>query len=50
MPVHTDEVVEIDDGIKPWFFHICEDGVKLIPFFDAERAKKNQYEADDDEE
>lgn len=49
VPVHTDEVVEIDDGIKPWFFHICEDSVKVLPVFDAERARKNQYEADDDE-
>ena len=48
VPVHTDEVVEIDDGIKPWYFHVCEDCVKVLPFFDAERAKQNKY--DDTEE
>lgn len=48
VPVHTDEVVEIDDGIKPRFFHICEDCVKILPFFDAERARQNKY--DDTEE
>ena len=35
------EVLEIDDGLKPAFFYMTEDGLVLEPYFDAERARKN---------
>ncbi len=36
------EVLEIDDGLKPTFFYMTEDGLVLAPFFDAEQARKNR--------
>lgn len=48
VPVHTGEIVEIDDGITPYFFHVKEDTVELLPHFDPEPAKQNHYEGGDE--
>ena len=40
----TDEVIEIDDGLKPWFFLVKGQGVTLLAHFDRDAALQNQYE------
>ncbi len=44
IPVHTDDVIEIDDGLRPYFFFVTEKKVEVIYRFDKEVALKNQYE------
>ncbi len=46
VPVCCGEVIEIDDGLKPYFFQASENGVSVVPFFNAETARQNQYHAD----
>ena len=46
--VHEDEVVEIDDGLKPYFFHITAGGVEVLAYFRSEAAQKNRYEGAND--
>lgn len=41
--VKTGEVVEIDDGLKACCFYIGMDGVQYLPYWDAARARQNQY-------
>lgn len=38
------EVVEIDDGLVPNYFHVCEHGVDVLTHFDRDRARKNKLE------
>lgn len=45
--VHEDEVVEIDDGLKPYFFHITAAGAKILMLFRRDIALKNRYEGED---
>lgn len=44
VPVHTDEVIEIDDGLTPYYFYVqnCY-SVCCIPF-NGERARQNKLE------
>lgn len=37
-------VVEIDDGLLPAFFYKAVDGLKLVPYFNAEKARANRME------
>ncbi len=45
--VHTDDVIEIDDGLRPCFFHVTGKNVEVLPRFDKEAALKNRYEGSD---
>ncbi len=38
------DVVEIDDGLKPVFFYKSEQGYQVVPYFNAETARKNKRE------
>lgn len=42
--VHDGEVIEIDDGLRPCFFHFEDRNVKVLTFFQSEKARANQYE------
>lgn len=42
--VQEGEVVEIDDGLKPYFFHTTDSGVEVLGFFRRDIAMKNHYE------
>lgn len=42
--VRTDEVIEIDDGLVPYYFHVCEYGIDVLAYFDRDRARKNKLE------
>lgn len=45
VPVHGDEVIEIDDGLRPRFFHVVEDwDVKVLTHFQRDKARENHYE------
>jgi len=44
IPVYTDDVIEIDDGLRPYFFFVTDKKVKVICRFDKQAALKNQYE------
>ena len=44
----TDEVIEIDDGLKPWFFLVKKQGVALLTHFDRDAALRNQYQSPDE--
>lgn len=37
-------VVEIDDGLAPAFFYKTSEGLKLAPYFRAEKARANRME------
>ena len=53
VPVHWDEVIEIDDGLTPYCFHIPNGGGRpRLIYFKGERARENPLESseDDDEE
>ena len=39
-PVQTNEVIEIDDGLRPYYFFICEYGVEFLAYFDRDSAQK----------
>ncbi len=41
--VHTDDVIEIDDGLRPYFFFVTDKKVEVICRFDKQAALKNQY-------
>ena len=40
----ANEIIEIDDGLKPWFFLVKEQRVTLLTHFDRDAALQNQYE------
>jgi len=42
--IHTDDVIEIDDGLRPYFFHVRDEDVEVLCLFDKAAALKNQYE------
>ena len=45
IPVHGDEVIEIDDGLRPCFFHVVKDwDVEVLTYFQRDEARENQYE------
>lgn len=48
LPIRVDTywVVEIDDGLKPVCFYRTETGFEIVPFFDTNRARKNEKERD----
>ena len=49
-PVSNNEVIEIDDGLKPYFFVVHEYGVELLAYFDWDCARKNKLDRTDLEE
>lgn len=49
-PVSANEVIEINDGLKPYFFFVHEYGVELIACFDRDSARKNKLDQPDLEE
>ena len=49
-PVQVNEVVEIDDGLRPYYFFIREYGVELLAYFDRDSARKNKLDQSDLEE
>ena len=44
VPVHSGEVIEIDDGLRPYFFHVEDWDVKVLTYFQRDKARENQYE------
>ena len=49
-PVQVNEVIEIDDGLRPYFFVVHEYGVELLAYFDRDSARKNKLDRTDLEE
>ena len=45
--VWTNEVIEIDDGLKPYYFFIHEYGIEVLTYFDRDRARKNKLDRPD---
>lgn len=43
VPIRNDEVIEIDDGLRPHFFHVEDGEVKVLSRFQCDRARENQY-------
>lgn len=43
VPIYYDEVIEIDDGLRPHFFHVEDGKVKVLSYFQSDKARKNQY-------
>ena len=48
-PVQVNEVIEIDDGLRPYFF-VDEYGVELLAYFNRDCARKNKLDRTDLEE
>ena len=42
--VKNGEVVEIDDGLVPYYFHICGYGADVFTYFDRDMARQNKLE------
>ena len=42
--IYTDDVIEIDDGLHPYFFHVMDKKVEVLTRFKKETALKNLYE------
>jgi len=42
-------VIEIDDGLKPVYFYKKKNCLEVLQHFDAECAKKNEYEITEDD-
>lgn len=47
--VRNGEVVEIDDGLKPYCFYITVDRIQVLPLWDTSRARQNTYERNESE-
>lgn len=45
--VRTGEIIEIDDGLKAYYFYAGEYGTNILTHFDRERARKNKLEPSD---
>lgn len=43
VPIHNNEVIEIDDGLKTRFFYVEDGEVKVLSYFQSDKARKNQY-------
>ncbi len=43
-PVYMDDVIEIDDGLRPYFFFVTDKKVEVLCRFDKDSALKNHYE------
>lgn len=48
--VWTNEIIEIDDGLKPYYFFVHEYGIEVLACFDQDRARKNKLDRPDTEE
>lgn len=42
--VKTGEIIEIDDGLRPYYFYVSEYGTNILTHFDREQARKNKLE------
>jgi len=42
--VGTNEIIEIDDGLVPYYFHISDHGVNVLTCFNRDTARKNKLE------
>lgn len=45
--VYADDVIEIDDGLRPCFFHVTGKKIEVLLRFNKEAALKNLYEGPD---
>lgn len=43
-PVHSEEIVEIDDGLTPYFFYVRDTFALCCIPFDGEKARQNRLE------
>lgn len=41
--VYSGEVIEIDDGLRPYFFHVKNGEVEILTYFQYEKARENKY-------
>lgn len=44
--VHSGEIIEIDDGLKPCCFYIKYGETQYLPYWNTEAAGKNKYQND----
>jgi len=44
IPIHDCEVIEIDDGLEPYYFHVTKKGIQVLFRFNANEAKQNKYQ------
>ncbi len=49
VPVKSGEIVEIDDGLKPYCFYIKLDHTEILPYWNPEVARNNEYHRDKDD-
>jgi len=42
--VGVNEIIEIDDGLLPYYFHICGYDTSVLPYFDRDKARRNKLE------
>jgi len=42
--IGANEIIEIDDGLVPYFFHISDHGVNVLTYFNRDTARKNKLE------
>lgn len=42
--VGTNEIIEIDDGLVPYYFHISDYGANVLTYFNRDTARKNKLE------
>jgi len=47
IPTYMGDVIEIDDGLRPYFFFVTEKKVEVLCRFNREAALKNQYDGSD---
>lgn len=43
LSVQNGEVIEIDDGLRPYFFHVKDGEVKVLTCFQRRKARENKY-------
>lgn len=46
-PVRVDEIIEIDDGIKPYYFHLTDITAVEVIYFDGDKARQNTLQANE---
>ena len=49
LPLHTNEIVEIDDGLEPYCFYLVDRSTARCVYFSGEKARENQLEVKHDE-
>lgn len=46
--VNSGEIVEIDDGLKPYFFYVTFNEVEVLSYWNVEQARANTYQESED--